>query len=84
MKLVCGSKIIKKSFALVLTALMLSGLIITNSVFAKSLLDEITQRGKIKIGSTLKYPPQMYVDSSGKPAGYDVELMRMLAKDMKV
>jgi len=84
MKLVYGSKIIKKSFALVLTALMLSGLIITNSVFAKSLLDEIKQRGKIKIGSTLKYPPQMYRDSNGEPAGYDVELMKMLANDMKV
>ena len=26
----------------------------------------------------------MYVDSDGEPAGYDVELMKMLAKDMKV
>tara|TARA_B100000959_G_C14430463_1_gene398357 strand:+ start:109 stop:504 length:396 start_codon:yes stop_codon:yes gene_type:complete len=67
-----------------LTVLMISGLLITNSVSAKSLLDEIQERGKIKIGSTLKYPPQMYVDSDGEPAGYDVELMKMLAKDMKV
>ena len=67
-----------------LTVLMISGLVITNSVSAKSLLDEIQERGKIKIGSTLKYPPQMYVDSDGEPAGYDVELMKMLAKDMKV
>ena len=74
----------EKKISLILTALMLSGLIITNPVFAKSLLDEITQRGKIKIGSTLKYPPQMYRDSNGEPAGYDVELMKMLANDMKV
>ena len=67
-----------------LTVLMISGLVVTNSVSAKSLLDEIQERGKIKIGSTLKYPPQMYVDSDGEPAGYDVELMKMLAKDMKV
>ena len=74
----------KKIVTSVLTFLMISSLAISSSVFAKSLLDEITERGKIKIGSTLKYPPQMYRDSNGKPAGYDVELMKMLAKDMKV
>ena len=74
----------KKIVTSVLTFLMISSLVISSSVFAKSLLDEITERGKIKIGSTLKYPPQMYRDSNGKPAGYDVELMKMLAKDMKV
>jgi polar amino acid transport system substrate-binding protein len=67
-----------------LISLMLSGLIISSSVFANSLLEEIQERGTIKIGSTLKYPPQMYRDSNGEPAGYDVELMKMLANDMKV
>jgi polar amino acid transport system substrate-binding protein len=73
-----------KKISLILTAFYFSSLVTTNSVFAKSLLDEIKQRGKIKIGSTLKYPPQMYRDSNGEPAGYDVELMKMLANDMKV
>ena len=49
-----------------------------------SLLDEIIDRGTIKIGSTLQYPPQMYRDENGDPAGYDVELMKMLANDMHV
>ena len=74
----------KKIVTSVLTFLMISSLVISSSAIAKSLLDEIKERGKIKIGSTLKYPPQMYRDSNGKPAGYDVELMKMLAKDMKV
>jgi len=49
-----------------------------------SLLDEIIDRGIIRIGSTLQYPPQMYRDDSGEPAGYDVELMKMLANDIGV
>ena len=74
----------KRIITSILTLSIICGLVITNSVFAKSLLDEIKDRGIIKIGSTLKYPPQMYKDSNGEPAGYDVELMKMLAKDMKV
>lgn len=54
------------------------------AVAGDSLLDEIIDRGTIKIGSTLQYPPQMYRDESGEPAGYDVELMKMLANDMHV
>ena len=77
----------KKLISLFLTMAMLGGVFLSSTSFAmdhKSLLDEIKQRGVIKIGSTLKYPPQMYKDSNGKPAGYDVELMKMLANDMKV
>ena len=54
------------------------------AVAGDSLLDEIIDRGTIKIGSTLQYPPQMYRDENGDPAGYDVELMKMLANDMHV
>ena len=54
------------------------------AVAGESLLDEIIDRGTIKIGSTLQYPPQMYRDENGDPAGYDVELMKMLANDMHV
>ena len=63
---------------------LLVTLILPSLALSESLLDTIKDRGKIKIGSTLQYPPQMYRDSNGKPAGYDVELMQMLADDMKV
>lgn len=36
------------------------------------------------VGMNLQYKPQMYLDSKGKPAGYDVVLLKALAKDMKV
>ena len=32
----------------------------------------------------LQFPPQMYIDDNGNPAGYDVDLMNMLADDLGV
>jgi ABC-type amino acid transport substrate-binding protein len=35
---------------------------------------------KLTVGMTLQFKPQMYLDSKGKPAGYDVILLKALAK----
>jgi len=40
--------------------------------------------GTLVVGMNLQYKPQMYLDAKGKPAGYDVNLLKLLAKDMKV
>ena len=39
---------------------------------------------KLTVGMNLQYKPQMYLDAKGKPAGYDVVLLKALAKQMKV
>lgn len=66
-------------------AIIISAMVVPASVLgADSLLNEITKRGEIRIGTVLQFPPQMYRDNKGQPAGYDVELMKMLANDMKV
>jgi len=49
-----------------------------------NLIEEIRERGKITIATSLKYPPEMYRDEAGEPAGYGVELMKMLAEDLEV
>ncbi len=49
-----------------------------------NLLDEIKDRGTLKVGMVLQFEPQMYIDDSGNPAGYDVDLMNMLAEDLGV
>jgi ABC-type amino acid transport substrate-binding protein len=49
-----------------------------------NILKEIRDRGKITIASTLRYPPQAYRDENNEPAGYDPELMQMLAADLEV
>lgn len=45
---------------------------------------EIKNKGSLVVGMTLQFEPQMYVDSNNEPAGYDVELMKMLAEDLGV
>jgi polar amino acid transport system substrate-binding protein len=75
----------KKGIMMVLAATLVLALVFPSQVFSKdSLLDEIKKRGEIRIGTVLQFPPQMYRDKDGKPAGYDVVLMKMLADDMKV
>lgn len=49
-----------------------------------SVLDEIIERGELRVGMTLQFEPQMYLDDSGDPAGYDVELLNQLATDLEV
>jgi len=49
-----------------------------------NLLDEIKDRGTLRVGMVLQFEPQMYIDENGEPAGYDVDLMRMLAEDLGV
>lgn len=49
-----------------------------------NLLDAIKDRGTLHVGMVLQFPPQMYIDDNGNPAGYDVDLMNMLADDLGV
>jgi ABC-type amino acid transport substrate-binding protein len=49
-----------------------------------SLIDEIIERGELRVGMNLQFEPQMYLDDSGEPAGYDVELLNLLATDLGV
>jgi len=50
-----------------------------------NIIQEIRDRGKITIATILKFPPEMYRDpDTGEPAGYDVEIMKMIAQDLEV
>jgi len=50
-----------------------------------SIIEDIRKRGKITIATTLKFPPEMYRDpKTNEPAGYDVEIMKMIAQDLEV
>jgi ABC-type amino acid transport substrate-binding protein len=54
------------------------------AVLEGNLLDEIKDRGSLRVGMTLQFEPQMYRDENDEPAGYDVELLNMLASDLGV
>jgi ABC-type amino acid transport substrate-binding protein len=44
----------------------------------------LNKPGTLTVGMTLQFKPQMYLNAKGQPAGYDVVLLRALAKQMKV
>jgi ABC-type amino acid transport substrate-binding protein len=43
-------------------------------------LDDARSRGKLLVGVKTDFPPFGYLDTSGKPAGFDVDVARYLAK----
>jgi polar amino acid transport system substrate-binding protein len=49
-----------------------------------STLDDILQKKTLTVGMTLQFKPEMYLDDSNNPAGYDVELVKKLAEDLGV
>jgi len=54
------------------------------AVVSGNLLDAIKDRGTLRVGMTLQFEPQMYRDANDQPAGYDVELVTLLAEDLGV
>ncbi len=56
----------------------------SSSSSSTSTLDRIQKNKELRVGMTLQFKPEMYLDSNNKPAGYDVDLMNMLAKDLGV
>ncbi|MGE8497527.1 MAG: cystine ABC transporter substrate-binding protein [Pseudomonas sp.] len=61
---------------------LLSGVAVQSH--AADLLQDIQQRGAIKIGLEGTYPPFNFQDESGKLAGFEVELGEALAKELGV
>jgi len=44
----------------------------------------LMQPGTLTVGMNLQFKPEMYLDASNKPAGYDVDLLNKLATSMGV
>lgn len=49
-----------------------------------SLLKAVQDRGQLNVTTSLLYPPEFYKDKSGQPAGYDIDVLKMVAKDLNV
>ncbi len=65
-----------------LVALVLALLVVAPA--ARADMKEILDRGVIRIGTQMDNPPFGYIDASGKPAGFDVELGQMIGKALGV
>lgn len=55
-----------------------------SAVPAQADLKDVLDRGVIRIGTQMDNPPFGFVDASGNPAGFDVELGQMLGKALGV
>jgi polar amino acid transport system substrate-binding protein len=50
-----------------------------------AVIDQIQRRGSLVVGMTLQFKPQMYRDEKTRqPAGYDVQMLNLMAADLKV
>lgn len=74
-------KLIKK---LAFLAAAILGLGATGASASSDKLDAIISKGKIRCGVVLDFPPMGYRDAKNKPAGFDVEYCKDLAKSLGV
>ncbi len=51
---------------------------------AESTLKEVLDRGKVVVGVPVDSPPFGYVDENGEPAGFDIDLAKLLAEQLGV
>ena len=72
----------KKTVAVATLALLLGGAVSVPQASAD--LKEILDKGTIRIGTQMDNPPFGYLDSSGKPTGFDIELGQMIGKALGV
>jgi ABC-type amino acid transport substrate-binding protein len=82
-----GNQMRKKISLAAIAALVASTVIFAGantSANANSNPLNLVKPGSLVVGMTLQFKPQMYLDDAGKPAGYDVELVKRLAKSLRL
>lgn len=76
----------KKISILVAAALAVSAAVFAGGTSASAAENttalNLVKPGTLVVGMTLQFKPQMYLDESGNPAGYDVALVKRLASDL--
>ena len=77
---------LKKIAISAVTSLLASAVLFTGASSANAATKNLNlvKKGYLVVGMTLQFKPQMYLNESGKPAGYDYELLKKLAKDLKL
>jgi len=74
----------KKILAAVLAFLAINVMASDLNLWKKSTLNEILQRGELRVGMEPGYMPFEMKDKKGKIIGFDVDVVRKMAKDMGV
>ncbi len=55
-----------------------------NAASGDSRLKTVQSKGTLDVTTSLLYPPEFYKDKSGQPAGFDIDILKMLASDLGV
>ena len=77
-------RIMAFSGVLVVLAAVIAAVASTATAKPSATAPKLNKAGTLTVGMTLQYKPQMYLNAAGKPAGYDVILLKALAKQMGV
>lgn len=74
-------KMMRKCFSLLMMILLLSSLIVPMSS-ASETSEATFEKPVILVGDDINYPPFSYLDEKGQPTGYNIDLIRAVAKAM--
>ena len=55
-----------------------------NAATGTSLLKTIQERGQLNVTTSLLYKPEFYKDANNQPAGFDIDILKLLAADLGV
>jgi len=61
-----------------------SGTVQASASTGQSLLATIQSRGELRATTSALYKPEFYKDASGNIVGYDIDLLKLVAKDLNV
>lgn len=75
---------LRRQFLIGTLGLALGASFIGNSALAGELLQQIKDKGSVKVGLEGTYPPFNFQDESGKLTGFEVEFAEALAKELGV
>lgn len=62
-----------------LVVFLLICMVLSSSVWAKTIVDEIKARGELVVGSDAAYPPFEFVDKDGNIVGIDIDIAKAIA-----
>jgi cystine transport system substrate-binding protein len=75
---------LRRQFLIGTLGLALGASFVGNSAVAGELLQQIKDKGSVKVGLEGTYPPFNYQDENGKLTGFEVEFAEALAKELGV
>lgn len=81
------ASVLRQVTVLACAGTMLTGALVATSSGAGAATKNpyhLIKPGTLTVGMDLQFKPEMYLNTAGKPAGYDVQLLNQLAKTMGV